>query len=394
MVGRIGIWLIMISLLGMFLNACNRNTEAAADPSRALAEESFAGIYLVLSEEAEDAGSSYDLETAARMVTRLGEMGYTAVDSSNQVDMAGTEKMLEFVRMAEKGEKGEVTVIVVDGSHDFLTYALETEDGGMSVTRTSHRMDKDGDFHPESSTCYPAGFWQYTEEGYLVLEGNSFSEEEFVLTLSNVPEHTAFRVQPLDGQCREFNREYVLFPGYGWNNLFLCNWNEGDYGELDFYDLFDLLYPRLYGQINPYAVREGPETEGIFKIPEEILEPVIMAYFDIDQETLRSKTTYLEEEGAYEYRPRGNDEAQYPEIPYPEVVDYTINQDGTIALTVNGVYPYENTSKAYSHKTVVRPLGEGRFQYVSNEMLPPGEKPDTWWRRDRLGAEEWKEHYQ
>ncbi len=34
----------------------------------------------------------------------------------------------------------------------------------------------------------------------------------------------------------------------GENNLFLCNWSENDFGDLDFYDLFDRFYPMMPSQ--------------------------------------------------------------------------------------------------------------------------------------------------
>ena len=34
----------------------------------------------------------------------------------------------------------------------------------------------------------------------------------------------------------------------GENNLFLCSWSENDFGDLDFYDLFDRFYPMMPSQ--------------------------------------------------------------------------------------------------------------------------------------------------
>ena len=99
---------------------------------------------------------------------------------------------------------------------------------------------------------------------------------------------------------------------------------------------------------------------------------------------------YIPEEGVYVYRPRGFYESEYPDIPCPEVTGYLENADGTITLIVNAVYPEEYTAKAFSHKTVIRPLPEGGFQYVSNEMLPSGQEPDLWWHSKRLTKEEWE----
>ena len=107
----------------------------------------------------------------------------------------------------------------------------------------------------------------------------------------------------------------------------------------------------------------------------------------------RRETTYIPEKAAYEYRPRGFYEVEYPDIPYPEVVSYTENQDGTITLIVNAVYPNGNTSMAYSHKTVIRPLEEDCFQYVSNQMMNLIDEHDIWWHSNRLTKEEWIEIY-
>lgn len=123
-------------------------------------------------------------------------------------------------------------------------------------------------------------------------------------------------------------------------------------------------------------------------MPEDIFESVIMAYFHIDSAVLRSKTEYIPECAAYEYRPRGFYDTEYPDIPYPEVVDYTENSDGTITLMVNAVYPNGNTSKLYAHKTVIRPLNENRFQYVSNQTISLDEDYDIWWHADRSSVEE------
>lgn len=353
-----------------------------------LMEEDMAGIYQIFYDEARKTDASYDLETTERIVAGLGENGYVSVDRGNQVNMEGTARVLEFCKMADSRKASELTVIVVVSGDAFITYDLKTEAGDMAVARTYHRLDENGNFQRESKVSYSADFWQYTEEGYLLLEGRYFSEEEFALTLSGGQEHIAIRVLPLDEQCREWNRQYILPVGYRENNLFLSDWSEEDYGELNFYDLFDIFYPRIYEQPVPFTVMEEGEMGTSYQIPENILEQVITAYFDIDREILRSKTVYLPEVSAYEYRPRGIDEAEYPEIPYPEVVSYTENQDGTIALTVNAVYPYENTSRSYSHKTVIRILEDGSFRYVSNEIISPKENLDIWWHSDRLEKEE------
>ena len=272
-------------------------------------------------------------------------------------------------------------------------FDLKTEDGNVNIVRGYYQYDQNGSLQNRSAVNYPADFWQYTEEGYLIFEGSYFSDESYILTLSDTPEHTMLRILPLDEKCREYNRKYILPVGYRQNNLFLCNWSEDDFGDLDFYDLFDRFYPMMYSQPVPYIADENLGVGAVYQVPEELFENVIGAYFNIDHETLRSKTTYIPELAAYEYRPRGFYEGEYPDIAYPEVVSYTENEDGTVTLHINAVYPGGNMSKEFSHTTVIRPFSEGSFQYVSNEIILPEGYHDIWWHSNRLTEEEWKEVY-
>ncbi|MDE5776963.1 MAG: hypothetical protein K2I10_00385 [Lachnospiraceae bacterium] len=48
---------------------------------------------------------------------------------------------------------------------------------------------------------------------------------------------------------------------------------------------------------------------------------------------------------------------------------------------------------AYSHKTVIRPLNEDCFQYVTNQMISLEDEHDIWWHSNRLTKEEWLEIY-
>lgn len=91
----------------------------------------------------------------------------------------------------------------------------------------------------------------------------------------------------------------------------------------------------------------------VYQIPKEEFESVIMKYFNIDSQTLQSKTVYDSKTSTYEYKPRGFEEVEYPEYPYSEVVGFTENSDGTISLTANVVFPYEGDSRVYAHEVVV-----------------------------------------
>ena len=353
---------------------------------------SIAAVYRDIYDEAVEANTLGSLETLRSIVARLGENGYVAVDSENQVDMAGAEQVMEFCKAVNEKKSATLTIIVIK-DFGFRKFDLKTEDGGVNIVRGYYQYDPNGCFQNRDTVSYPADIWRYTEEGYLLFEGSYFSDENFVLTLSDASEHTALRVLPLDETCRELNRKYILPVGYEQNNIFLTDWNEEDFGDLDFYDIFDNFYPFLYGKAVPYVADDNLGVGATYQIPEDVFENVITAHFKIDRETLRRKTTYFLDDATYGYRPRGFYEVEYPDIPYPEVVSYTENKDGTITLIVNAVYPNGNTSVAYSHRTVVRPLDGDCFQYVSNQMLSSEDERVTWWHSDRLTKEEWLEIY-
>lgn len=360
--------------------------------------ERIAAVYRDIYDEAVEANTLGSLETMRRIVARLGENGYVAVDSENQVDMVGAEQAVAFCKTVDEKKSATLTIIVIQDL-GFRKFDLETEAGNVNIVRGYYQYDQNGCPRNSSTVSYPADIWQYTEEGYLIFEGSYFSEEDFVLTLSDGSEHTAMRVLPLDETCRELNRKYILPVGYGRNNIFLTDWSEGNFFDLNFYDIFDIFYPVLYQQPVPYVADENLGAGAVYQIPEEIFENVIMTYLNIDKEALRWGTTYSAENAAYEYRPRGFYEVEYPDIPYPEVVDYIVsdadeeNPDGTITLTVNAVYPNNNTSMSYSHRTVIRPLNEECFQFVSNQMISLKDDSDIWWHSDRLTKEEWLEIY-
>ena len=351
-------------------------------------EELLCNIY----DEAVGTNTLGSLDIMRRMVARLGENGYVAVDSGNQVDMTQAEQAFNFCKAVDEKKMNELTIIVVM-ELGIRKLDLKTEDGSVNIVRGYYQYDQNGSLQNRGTVSYPADFWQYTEEGYLIFEGSYFSDESYILTLSDTSEHTMLRILPLDEKCREYNRKYILPVGYGQNNLFLCNWSEDDFGELNFYDLFDRFYPMIHSQQMPYMADENLGVGAVYQVPEEVFEDVIGAYFNMDHETLRSKTSYLSELAAYEYRPRGFYEAEYPDIAYPEVVGYTENEDGTVTLYINAVYPNGNMSKEFSHTTVIRPLSEDSFQYVSNEITLPEGYHDIWWHSNRLTEEEWKEVY-
>lgn len=355
-------------------------------------EDEIIEICSQLYKKASEENKIADLEMIRIIVNQFGENGYPAVDSRNQIDMTEAEQVEWFCEMVDTQEEAEITIIEVSYLGGFIKYDLETKDGNVDVVRSYYKYEN-GNMKREVTGSYQAEYWNYTEDGYLMFSGVWFSEELYVLTLSGAEEHTALRVQPLDETYRELSRKYLLPIGFEQNNMFIVDWSEDDFGELNFYDMFDLLYPKVYGTNIPYVADDNLGVGAVYQIPKDDFERAILPYFDIDSETLQSKTIYNAEDKTYEYKPRGFEEVEYPEYPYSEVIGFTENGDGTLTLTANVVFPYVGDSKVYAHEVVVRPLENGGVQYVSNRIIPSEDNCEETWHTPRLTAKEWDEIY-
>lgn len=368
------------------------SSEYSEENSDRLRAENIIAFCQDIYERAAEENTSGSLEMMRSIIEGLGENGYTAVDEKNQINMTGAEQVIQFCESVDTNENAELTIIIAAYSGGFTIYDLKAADGKVDVIRSYYQY-KSGNLEHMSTDSYPAESWQYTQEGYLLFEGSFYSESYYTLLLSDMSEHVALRVLPLDEKCRELNRQYILPVGYRENNMFLTEWDERDFGSLDFYDLFDRIYPLVYGEPIPYTANENSGVGTVYQIPENIFENAVQEYVRIDSEELRQKNVYLPEDKAYEYKPRGFYENEYSEIPYPEAVSFTENDDGTITLVVNAVYSEDNTSRAYTHEVTVRPMDGGCFQYVSNHLVYPENGYDAWWHSERLTEEQWKEVY-
>lgn len=336
--------------------------------------------------------ASENLTIVQEITQKLEAQGVTAIDNENQVNMTNPQQMHAFIAALRNRKTAGLTVLIVSAYDRFTEYCLHTEGGALEAEKTYYQY-ADGAFEAKSSVSFPVDSWQYTEEGYFIFTGKSFSAQSLVLTMSDEEEFAAWRVEPLDQQCREWTRRYLLPVGYGKNNMFLTDWSEADYGTLDFYDLFDKFYPEMFQQSVPYTTSENAAMGAVYHIPAREFEDVVSLHFAVGTETLREKTDYLEAANAYEYRPRGFYETEYPNLPYPEVISGAENGDGTLTLLVNAVYPSAETSRAFTHELTIRPDAQGGFRYLSNRVLPSGQDYDTGWHTDRLTAEEWENVY-
>lgn len=374
---------IVLTLVVLVIVGCGMKASKEKIPEKpdvVTESEKLAEGYRDIYEKAE--GTNH-FESVEKIVEYFGEAGYAAIDLENQMDMVNPEQMEDFAEKAENKQKAEVILFSITDECGFIRYDMQTEQGGIRVAVSTLKW-QDGKPHAEQLNEFQAHTWKYTENGYF------FIEEYRPAGFDGAPGEFGFRVMSLDKICRELNRKYVLPIGYGMNKLFITDWNQDNYENLDFYDLYEVMYQLKYDDYVPYESGYGGEE---YEIPKEEFENIIKTYMPIESEVLEKHAVYHVDTKTYRYRPRGLHDCGFPYEPYPEVVDYEKLGDGTIKLTVNAVWFSGLTDQAVVSELIVRPLENEEFQYVSNRVISTEDGMEIKWYKNRLSDEAWQALY-
>lgn len=336
--------------------------------------------YAYMMEQRDEYETADSLKLQRDIIAHLGKEGYTAVDIENQIDMANYEKAEKFCGEALEGKKTELTIFLVMDGGGFIRYDLRADNGKMGVL-TSSAILENGMVRTDYLESFTVSSWKYTEKGYL------FFEQQHMEGFDGAPGQTAVRIKPLDSKLRRLNRKYVMPAGYRGNMLLLADWDEKNYSALDFYDLYEVMYVMKYGGDVPYA---DEYTRSEYEIPKKEFEEVIQTYLDADSSMIKNQAVYHAKSKTYRYRPRGLYDSPEPYEPYPEVTGCKKQKDGSLKLTVEAVWARKNTDSAAVSELVIRPLENGRFQYVSNHMVSVSDNIGKLWYTPRLTDEEWE----
>ena len=356
-------------------NAALADTENTAEAALYSSCLEIADLYEDIYSRAFDADSLDSLETMQSIVSRLGEKGYCAADADNQINMTNSEQMESFLSAAGAGEEAKTTVLLVMEGGSIVYYGFQAQDGDISAQRCT--------LYWESGTPKAGYYEAFTAENWRCTEGSYFFFDQYRMPgYDGPPGEIGIRVRPLDSDCREYNRKYVMPIGYNRNNVLISDWSESDgFGSLNFYDLYDVMYRMKYGTEAPYPYAY---TGAEYEIPASEFDSVLQSYLNISTDTIRSRTVYYPESESYQYRPRGLEDAEYPYSPYPEVTACETRADGTLELTVQAVQTTKLTDQAVVSELVVRPLPDGSFQYVSNHVTGTTEGVSGTWFTPRL----------
>ena len=304
------------------------------------------------------------------MVIKIGQIGYSAIDVDETIDMQCPELMVSFGESIITGVNTAVTYYTVYNDGQITAYHLSRTDGEWFLISMSATWDKDSKPKSTSEGRYSVGDVSYTDKGWLIFsrDTDTFDENQ----KSNTLNYVFVRVMPYDSTKLSLCQRYVEPIGYFENNLFTTSWSETNLIPIDFNSLYSQLFGMYNGteklsarnELNYYSPLQNTD---IYIIPTSTFEKTVQYYFNIDDVTLRAISDYSSAAGGYMFL--GYRDGYYnvtPRTPTPEVVDYWYNGDGTVTMRVDAVNKWYGTDKAFTHDLTVRINDDGSFQYVSN----------------------------
>lgn len=298
--------------------------------------------------------SEFTNEQRKTVVEQLGRSGLVSVEEDTA--MQNHEAVETFYADYLDGRDSMVTVFEVhrDGLIGAVTFICRK--GELQTYYIGVRWKEGGVPEIQGTSVSNVAEIKLTEKGYFIYA------YEYVIAHASLRQY--WRIEPLPEDCQELTEKYISGLSYVNYNVLVTNWNSSN--------VKDILMPCMYEDIYRISTGENLKTED-WKIPAEEYERIMTTYFPVSIEQLREYCGYDEGSNSYEY------EMIYasPYPPFGEVVDYTKNEDGTITLIVDGVWPDYNSDLAFRNTVVVQPFEDGTFRYLSNSIeqieleLPP-----------------------
>lgn len=274
--------------------------------------------------------------------------------------LSTADNFYRFWDDAAQGQSTEQEIIAIC-ENGMLSYRLFIhQDGVTYVHSMGYSIDGDLETNYEKHKVLE---WELTDKGnfyYRIYPAGDKHYSDFAL----------IRMVEPDRELYDLNMKYIWAGGYLGTNIFLMDWTVGDWGNLSFNDLWECLYYDCYGEQFWPEEYEYILEQDCYKIPAAEFEKVVLPYFAIDLDTFREMAQYDAEGDYYPWRMiQTNDFVfLYYYTVEPEVTGYTVNSDGTITLTVEMLSTDLATDCLFAHEVTVRPLENGKFQYVSNKV--------------------------
>ena len=272
-------------------------------------------------------------------------------------DSAIHSEFWDAVQQNRDTEQEVITILKSGG----LSYRLFTYDkSGAFVYSMTYYPDEIKEPYYE---CHEIKDWTLTEKGnfyYRIYPANDKHYPDFCLIRLVAPNTELF----------DLAFRYIYPVGYIATNIFLIDWQEGNWGNLSFNDQFEYLYFAHHGKqflADHYTILGDKSS---YAIPASEFEGIVLPYYNIDIETFQSLAQYHTEGDYYPWMPLNTHD--FVKIWYyniePEVTAYVMNPDGTMTLTIQMLSTDLKMDCLFAHEVTVRPLENGNFQYVGNRI--------------------------
>ena len=298
---------------------------------------------------------------------RLQKVGLDVVDTDEICPgyLTTGENFYSFWTAVQQNQDARQEVITIRPS-GALGYQLFTYQSGTAcvysmVDFLDDSMDSDYEVHEILD-------WDVTENGNFYYRICPAGDKHFA-------DYTLIRLEKPEKELWELNQKYIMAGGYVATNLYLTDWTEENLTGLSFNDLWEYLYRYENGeQFSPKGYTYSDELR-CYQIPAEEFEQLILPYFNMDTQTLRSLAQYHVDGDFYPWHQIETNEYAFYLSYYtidPEVTAYLVNPDGTITIRVQMISTDLKTDCLFSHEVTVRPLENGGFQFVGNQVIDRG----------------------
>ena len=292
----------------------------------------------------------------------LYNAGYDVMDTNEPYPeyLTTSERFYVFWDAVQQHKDAEQEVIMVLES-GCLSYRLFTynETGGFVYSMTYYPDEIKEPYYEK----HEIKDWELTEKG-------NFYYRIYPANDKHYPDFSLIRLVAPNLELFDLAFHYIYPVGYIATNIFLIDWDEGNWGNLSFNDQFEYLYYTHHGKqflADNYTVLENRSS---YAIPAEEFERIVLPYYNIDIETFQVLAQYHAEGDYYPWRPLNTND--FVKIWYyniePEVTAYVMNPDGTMTLTVQMLSTDLKIDCLFAHEVTVRPLENGNFQYVGNRI--------------------------
>ena len=266
------------AILAPCLSGCRKEavSEQAQEPS--VSEEALEQAI------AQRALSLCDLAFDGFDAAALGEDGCAvlyAYETYPSYYLETPEPLLSFWEQAKAGQDCSVELVRRKDAHVLSYQKLSVERGKPYAQFLRCEQNADGTVTISNFERFAVQDWQMTDAG-------NFYYRLFPTGDKHSSDYQLIRTVPPDRSHLAMLERYVLPIDYYYVNLLITDWSEPDFAGVSFNDLFDRLYALRFHCQPDAADYAQDETTGAFRIPSGEFERVVLPYFSVSAENLRT----------------------------------------------------------------------------------------------------------